>query len=139
MQQRRHATVKDAPPTKPEACQPALQPARDPAPLLTAPGGHHPAFNALWLQEKSIFPGVVVAACGYTFGGHTYNAVYDWMVSLRRQKKGHIANAQGPAVIRRDLHDLRLAQSRIHAGAGISSEEHGPWDSHVIILQLLCR
>ena len=139
MQQRRHATVKDASPTKPAACQPALQPARDLPPLLTTPRGHHPAFNALWLQEKSILLGVVVTECGYACGGHTDNAVYDRLISLRWQKKGHIANAQGPAVIRHDLHDLRLAQSRIHAGADISSEEHGPGDIPVTILQRHCR
>jgi len=54
-------------------------------------------------------------------------------------KKNYIANAQGPAVIRPDLHDLRLAESRIHAGADISSAEHGPGDIPAIILQLHCR
>src|SRR5271157_4050810 len=99
MQQRRHATVEDASPTKPAACQPALQPARNLPPPLTTPRGYHLAFNALWLQEKSIRSGVVVTECGYTCGGHADNAVYDRLIRLRWQKKGHIPNAQGPAAI----------------------------------------
>jgi hypothetical protein len=102
---------------------------------LTAPGGHHPAFNALGLQEKRILLSVVVPACGYPCGGYTENAVDDRPISLRRQKKGHIAGAHGLAVIRPDLHDLGLAQSRIHAGTDISSEERGPGDIPVIVLK----
>jgi hypothetical protein len=71
-------------------------------------------------------PGVVVTECGDARRGYPDDAVNDRPISLRRQKKGHVANAQGPFVIRQDLHDLRLAESRIHAGADISGEEHSP-------------
>jgi hypothetical protein len=67
---------------------------------------------------------VVVTECGYTCWGHTDNAMYDQLISPQWQEKYYIANAQGPAVIRHDLHHLWLAQSGIHAGTGISGEEH---------------
>jgi hypothetical protein len=51
--------------------------------------------------------------------------MYDWLISPQWHEKYYIANAQGAAVIRHDLHHLRSAQSGIHAGAGISGEEHG--------------
>jgi len=51
------------------------------------------ALNVLWLQKKSILLGVVVTERGYAYGGHTDNAVYDRLLSLSWQKKGHIANA----------------------------------------------
>src|SRR4030066_1654056 len=128
--------VKGASPMMPAASQPALVPPRDLPPFLTTPCGNHLTFNALWLQEKSILLGVVVTECGYTCRGHTYNAVYDHVISLRWQKKDHIANAQGHAVIRHDLHDLRLAQGGIHAGANIRGEEHGPSGFLGIIISL---
>lgn len=128
MQQRRQATVKGASTPKPAAGQPALEPARDRAPLLATPGGHHLALNVCWLQEIGIILGIVVTEGGYACGGYTNNAVDNRLISLRRQEKGHIANAQRPTVIRQDLHDLRLAQSRIHTGADIGSEKNSPRD-----------
>jgi len=139
VQKKRHTAFKDASPTKPAAFQPALKPACDLTSFLTPPRGHHLALNALWLQEESILLRIVITERGYTCGCHADNAVYDRLISPRRQKKNHIADAQRLPVIRHDLHDLRLAQSRIHAGANIGGKEHGPGYLPVIILQWHCR
>jgi hypothetical protein len=93
VQQRRRTTVEDISPANPAACQPPPPAARDPPPLPTTPGGHHTAFNALWLQEKGVLLGVVVAAHGYPRGGHPDNAMDDRLISLRQPKKSHIAHA----------------------------------------------
>ena len=106
---------------KPTTCQPAKVPARDLPPFLTTPRGHHLTLYVAWLQEKNILLGVVVTERGYTCRGHTNNAVYDRAINLRRQKIDNVANVQRRDVIRLDLHDLRLTQCGIHAGANIRS------------------
>ncbi|MDD8025698.1 MAG: hypothetical protein PHI34_04235 [Acidobacteriota bacterium] len=93
MQETRQTAVSDPPPAKPAVRQPAPEPAHDLPPLLTAPGGHDPAFDALRLQEKVIFPGVVVASRGQARGSHTDKAMDDGPSGLRRRKKNHIAGA----------------------------------------------
>ncbi|HXX53886.1 MAG TPA: hypothetical protein VEI28_04880 [Thermodesulfovibrionales bacterium] len=51
------------------------------------------------------------------------NAVYNRPIRLRRQEKNHISNTKGPALVRHDLHEFRLAQGGIHAGTLIGGEE----------------
>ena len=127
--------MSDPPPTKPAVRQPTPEPARDLPSLLTAPGGRHPAFDALRPQEKNIFLGVVVASCAQARASHADKAVDDRPSGFRRRKKDHIAGAWKSAAIRPDLENLRIAKRRIHAGAGISGIEYGPGDVPATIRQ----
>ena len=127
--------VKDTPPPKPAAYQPAGQSACDRPPFLASPRSHDPAFYVLWLKEIAVLLDIVVPERGDARGSHTDNAVHDRLFRPRRLKKGHITDAHGMVVIRHNFHHFRLSQSRIHAGTHIGSDEHGPGDIPVMVLQ----
>ena len=42
---------------------------------LAAPGGHYPALDAFWPQQKSVFPGIVVTQRGYAGGRYADDAL----------------------------------------------------------------
>jgi hypothetical protein len=81
------------------------------------------ADHVLRTNNPWIYAVAVIALGPDAFSNRPNNAVYHWLLSMRKQKKNDIAASYWPTTIRFYLQQIMLAQCRVHTVTNMGAEK----------------